>query len=65
MDPQIDFKTAVADLELLLSQIEDETIDLELLAEKVKLAGELIEFCENKLRKIESDVRLAGKNDRN
>jgi exodeoxyribonuclease VII small subunit len=43
-------------LEKLVEQIEDDKIQLDTLAGKVKEANTLIAFCEEKLRGIERDV---------
>jgi exodeoxyribonuclease VII small subunit len=50
------YKQAYTELSKLVDQIESEDIQLDKLAEKVKQAKILIEFCEKKLRKIEEDV---------
>lgn len=55
------FDTAYTELEKIIKQIENETIPLDELAEKVKEAKELIRFCETKLRGIES--QLNGNNE--
>ena len=50
------FDTAYAELEKIIRLIEGENIPLDELAEKVKEAKELIQFCETKLRTIESEL---------
>lgn len=50
------FDKAYSDLSKLVDQIEDDKIQLDKLADKVKQAKELINFCENKLRTIDQDV---------
>lgn len=47
------FDQAWEELEQLVEDIEDETIPLEMLAEKVKKARNIISFCEQRLRNIE------------
>ena len=54
------FDTAFSELEKIIKQIEGETISLDDLAEKVKEAKELIRFCEEKLRGIESQLSQHG-----
>lgn len=56
------YNEAYASLSQLVDQIEDDTIMLDTLAEKIKQAKELIEYCEKKLRGIEEEVSdvLAG-----
>ena len=50
------FDTAYTELEKIIRLIESENIPLDELAEKVKEAKELIRFCENKLRNIETEL---------
>ncbi len=50
------YSAAFAQLEELVGQIEDDNIQLDTLAEKVKKANELIAYCEKKLRTIEKDI---------
>lgn len=55
------FNKAYSDLSKLVDQIEDDKIQLDTLADKVKQAKELIEFCETKLRTIDHEVKTALK----
>ena len=54
------FDEAWQELQELVGDIEDETLPLDALAEKVKAAKQLIRFCEEKLRNIEKDLHDAG-----
>jgi len=56
METNLTFDKAFSELEKLVEQIEDENIQLDTLAEKVKAANELIRFCETRLRDIASDI---------
>ena len=51
------YNEAYAELEKLVHQLEDDSIQLDTLAEKVIHAKELIAICEEKLRTIEGEVR--------
>lgn len=53
------YNKAYSDLSKLVDQIEDDKIQLDALADKVKQAKELIDFCETKLRTIDKDVKSA------
>jgi exodeoxyribonuclease VII small subunit len=53
------YDEALLKLESIVEKIEDDAIMLDTLTEKVKEAKELIQYCENKLRSIEGDVRQA------
>ena len=55
------FDTAYTELEKIIKLIETESIPLDELAAKVKEAKELIRFCEEKLRGIETELNNAGK----
>ncbi len=61
MKSRLSYNEAYAQLEKLILQIEDDTLQLDTLAEKVKQANELIALCESRLRTIEKDVENAGK----
>ncbi len=56
MITELTFDKAFSELEKLVGQIEDENIQLDTLAEKVKEANELIKYCETKLRSITGDI---------
>lgn len=56
METKLTFDNAFANLEKLVAQIEDENIQLDTLAEKVKEANELIQYCETRLRSISDDI---------
>ncbi len=53
------YNQAYNELSKLVDQIEDDKIQLDMLADKVKQAKELIDFCETKLRSIDKDVDAA------
>jgi exodeoxyribonuclease VII small subunit len=53
------YNEAYNELSKLVDQIEDDTIQLDTLAEKVKQAKELIDYCETRLRTIEKNVESA------
>jgi len=57
MPKELTYNKAFSELEKLVEQIEDDTIQLDTLAAKVKEANELILYCEDKLRGIENDVK--------
>ena len=56
MDPQTTYESAFKELQQIAREIEHETVSVDLLAEKVKRASELIAFCQNKLRATETEV---------
>ncbi len=56
MKKDLTYSAAFTKLEELVGELEDGNIQLEELSAKVKQANELITICENKLRKIETNV---------
>ena len=51
------YESALSELQDIVSDIHNEKIPLENLAERVKKAKELIQFCRNKLRGLEDDLK--------
>ena len=56
MEINLTYSEAFETLEKLVAQIEQESLPLDSLADKISEAKELISFCENKLRLLESDI---------
>lgn len=50
------YETAYRELQKISSEIENESVSVDVLAEKVKRAAELISFCQTKLRNTEAEV---------
>lgn len=55
------YNEALKELESIISDIESETIDVDLLAKKVKRATELIKTCKLKLKKTEKELETVLK----
>ncbi|ULQ55786.1 exodeoxyribonuclease VII small subunit [Flavihumibacter rivuli] len=56
MDQQLTYESAYEELMQIAQEIENETISIDLLAEKVKRASELIAFCQSRLRSTETEL---------
>lgn len=56
MSQELTYETAYNELQLIAAEIENEAVSVDLLAEKVKRAAILIEFCQQKLRATETEV---------
>jgi exodeoxyribonuclease VII small subunit len=56
MSNELNYETAYAELRTIAAEIENETVSVDVLAEKVKRASELISFCQGKLRATEQNV---------
>lgn len=61
MKKELTYDKAYEKLEQLIEELEDGDVKLDKLTTKVKEANELIAVCENKLRKIESEVHEEGR----
>ncbi|HNP47844.1 MAG TPA: exodeoxyribonuclease VII small subunit [Bacteroidia bacterium] len=56
METPLTYESAYAELKQIAVEIEDETVSVDTLAEKVKRASELIQFCQSRLRATEQEV---------
>lgn len=56
-DQALTYENAYAELQELIAEIERGEISVDVLAEKVKRATQLIRFCKEKLRSTEMDVQ--------
>jgi len=56
-EEKISYSQAIEELEAIINEIESESIDVDVLTEKVKRATLLIQFCKGKLRDTESEVK--------
>ena len=52
----ISYTEAMAEIEKILNSLQSADCDVEVLAQKVKRASELISLCRTKLRKAEQEV---------
>lgn len=53
---KISYSEAVAEIEAILNEIENEEADVDVLSTKVKRAAELITNCKQKLNKTEKEI---------
>lgn len=56
MNKNLTYEQAYEELSQIAREIESETISVDLLAEKVKRASELVAFCQSKLKATEVEV---------
>jgi len=56
MNENLTYEKAYAELEAITKEIENETISVDVLADKVKRASVLIAFCQAKLKSTETEV---------
>jgi len=56
MTKKVNYKSAIEELEEILHSIENESIDVDELSEKVKRASLLLKLCDDKLKLTEQEV---------
>ncbi len=56
-EKQLTYSGAIRELETIVSEIENEEVDVDILAEKIKRASYLMTFCKNKLNGTEGEVK--------
>ena len=56
MEKKLTYENAYAELQKISAEIETEVVSVDLLAEKVKRASFLIEYCRQKLKATEDEV---------
>jgi exodeoxyribonuclease VII small subunit len=56
MEKNLNYEEAYAELAEIAREIETEAVSVDILAERVKRASELIAFCQTKLRNTETEV---------
>jgi exodeoxyribonuclease VII small subunit len=56
MEQNLSYEAAYAELKKIASEIENESVSVDVLADRVKRASELIAFCQGKLRSTETEV---------
>lgn len=56
MESKMTYEAAYTELQQIAREIELETVSVDILADKVKRASELISFCQGKLRTTEKEV---------
>jgi exodeoxyribonuclease VII small subunit len=56
MEKTLTYEAAYNELALIAKEIENETVSVDVLAQKVKRASELITLCQTKLKSTETEV---------
>jgi exodeoxyribonuclease VII small subunit len=56
MEQVLTYESAYAELSAIAREIESGSVSVDVLAEKVKRASELIAYCQSKLRDTETEV---------
>jgi exodeoxyribonuclease VII small subunit len=53
---ELDYAAAVAELDDILNELEDEALNVDILADRVKRASELITFCRTRITSAKTQV---------
>lgn len=56
MEENLTYEVAMEELKEIALQIDNESVTVDVLADKVKRASELIEFCQLKLKSTETEI---------
>lgn len=57
MEKKLTYTQAMKQLEEIVGQLEDNSLDIDQLADKVKQAQELIKFCRDRLYKTDLEIQ--------
>jgi exodeoxyribonuclease VII small subunit len=55
-DQKLTFSQAMQELEAILQRVDNDSIDIDRLAEELQRASELLELCRGKIKKAEVEV---------
>lgn len=56
MAKKFNYKKSLEDIQSIIDEIENDTIDVDQLSLKIKKAAQLIKSCKDQLRKTEKDI---------
>ncbi|MDP2156916.1 MAG: exodeoxyribonuclease VII small subunit [Nitrospirota bacterium] len=54
---ELTYSQALKELEKIVKEIESEEVDVDILAERIKRASQILTFCRDKLRTAEDEVK--------
>lgn len=57
MEKELTYTQAMKELEQIVAQLEDNSLDIDQLSEKVKKAQQLIAFCRERLTQTDEEVK--------
>ena len=57
MDKEQKYEKAMAELQSIVTKMENDELDVDQLSEQLKRAQELIKFCEDKLTKTDEEIK--------
>lgn len=57
MDKEQKYEKAMAELQSIVTKMENDELDVDQLSERLKRAQELIKFCKDKLTKTDEEIK--------
>ena len=57
MSKEIKYEAALAELQTIVSKMENDELDIDQIAEQLKRAQELIKLCKDKLTKTDAEIK--------
>jgi exodeoxyribonuclease VII small subunit len=57
MDKELKYEKAMAELQSIVTKMENDELDVDQLSEQLKRAQELIKFCKDKLTKTDEEIK--------
>ena len=57
MRKKLSYTSAMEELQMIITEIQSESVGMDDLSEKVKRGAELIQFCKEKLRNTEEELK--------
>ncbi len=55
-EEELSYSTAVTELDEILAELEDDSLDVDILGDRIKRAAELISFCRERITSAQSKV---------
>ncbi len=57
MEKELKYEAAMAELQAIVSKMENDELDIDQLSEQLKRAQELIKLCKDKLTKTDEEIK--------
>ena len=57
MEKELKYEAAMAELQAIVTKMENDELDIDQLTEQLKLAQELIKLCRDKLTKTDEEIK--------
>ena len=57
MSNELKYEAAIAELQTIVTKMENDELDIDQLSEQLKRAQELVKFCKDKLTKTDEEIK--------